>query len=93
MSTASTKRLLDKIAKLEAELENQKAEASLEVIKNFLQIQKLTAALIEVRHVMKAINDEELNSQRPGGTYSKSARLSYEALTKLNAILNPDKKD
>jgi len=38
-----------------------------------LRIQKL-------RQALKDINKEELRSQRPGGEYSKSARISYEAL-------------
>jgi hypothetical protein len=36
-----------------------------------------------MREALKQINDEELNSQRPGGGYSKSAALSYEALEKV----------
>lgn len=38
-----------------------------------IRIQKL-------RQALKDINKEELKSQRPGGEYSKSARISYEAL-------------
>jgi hypothetical protein len=32
---------------------------------------------------LEQINQEELNSQRPGGGYSKSAKISYDALEKL----------
>jgi hypothetical protein len=31
-------------------------------------------------NALKQINQEELNSQRPGGGHSRSATLSYEAL-------------
>lgn len=34
----------------------------------------------KLRQALKDINKEELRSQRPGGEYSKSARISYEAL-------------
>jgi hypothetical protein len=36
--------------------------------------------------VLKQINKEEMNSIRPGGSPSKSARISYEALKKFGAI-------
>lgn len=32
---------------------------------------------------LKKINETELNSQRPGGGYSTSARISYETLARL----------
>lgn len=32
---------------------------------------------------LEKINENELNSQRPGGSYSAAARLSYEALEKI----------
>ena len=33
-----------------------------------------------LKTALKQINQEELNSQRPGGEYSKSAVISYKAL-------------
>ncbi len=36
--------------------------------------------------VLKQINKDEINSMRPGGSPSKSARISYEALKKFGAI-------
>lgn len=36
-----------------------------------------------LKKALEEINKEELNSQRPGGGYSKSASISYEALQLL----------
>lgn len=38
------------------------------------------SAFDRVVEALKKINAEELNSQRPGGGHSVSARLSYQAL-------------
>ena len=51
------------------------------------QLEKMTKALQVAREALKAINKEELDNQRPGGGYSKSASLSYETLTEINKIL------
>lgn len=40
----------------------------------------------ELIDVLKQINKEEMDSIRPGGSPSKSARISYEALKKFGAI-------
>lgn len=45
------------------------------------------ALLREALKALEEINREELNSQRPGGEHSKSARISFEALTKIKAEL------
>jgi hypothetical protein len=37
-----------------------------------------------LRVALRAINREEINSQRPGGGYSRSATISFEALAKGN---------
>lgn len=47
------------------------------------KIKSLEANLSVAKDYLEKINNEELNSQRPGGGYSKSATLSYEALEKL----------
>jgi hypothetical protein len=47
-------------------------------------IVELYADLMEARDALLQINKEELNSQRPGGDYSRSSKISYNALVKLN---------
>lgn len=34
----------------------------------------------KLRAALEEINREELNAQRPGGGYSRSAKISFEAL-------------
>lgn len=43
----------------------------------------LEAKLDLAIEALKKINQEELNSQRPGGGYTTSARISYQALQEL----------
>lgn len=50
---------------------------------SFDDYQKLYDELI---CVLKQINKEEMNSIRPGGSPSTSARISYEALKKFGVI-------
>lgn len=47
------------------------------------EYEKLQADLDLAVKALKQINQSELNSQRPGGGYSTSARISYEILAKL----------
>lgn len=52
-----------------------------------IEIGALEEARTEIaayREVLEQINKEELNNQRPGGGYSRSATLSYEILKKYN---------
>jgi hypothetical protein len=46
------------------------------------QIRKLKEQLEIAIKALEQVNQEELSSQRPGEGYSKSARISYEALVK-----------
>ncbi len=49
---------------------------------------EVASQLEQARVALKAINDEELNSMRPGGGYSRSAKISYDALAKLTKFKN-----
>lgn len=44
---------------------------------------KLKEQLEIARQGLRDINQEELNSQRPGGGYSRSATISFETLAKI----------
>lgn len=46
----------------------------------------------ELKKTLELINQEELNGQRPGGYYSKSATLSYEALLDYDSKIKDNKK-
>jgi hypothetical protein len=50
---------------------------------NARKVADLERKLAVAKEALKNINKEELNSQRPGGGYSKSARISFEALKKI----------
>jgi len=39
----------------------------------------------EILNALKEVNKEELNNQRPGGGYSRSATISYNAIQKFNS--------
>lgn len=60
-------------AKYEQIIKTMDKEYAAELAELRSEIKRLKEALIE-------INQEELNNQRPGGGYSKSARISYNAL-------------
>lgn len=65
---------------LEKELEGVRA---LKDAKDFLSEGKLQAEQarsLKLLEALKKINEEELNGQRPGGSHSRSATLSYEAI-------------
>jgi uncharacterized coiled-coil protein SlyX len=51
------------------------------------EIMKLQEKLTIVVDALKKINKEELNSQRPGGSHSVSARISYDTLKKLDVLI------
>lgn len=44
-------------------------------------------ALKVALEALEKINKEELNSQRPGRSYSKSSTLSFEALAKIHELM------
>ena len=47
-----------------------------------LQLDEANEKIKLLEKALEEINREELSSQRPGGGYSKSAKISYEALIK-----------
>lgn len=49
-------------------------------------LDKTEAELALAIEALKQINKAEINSQRPGGGYSESARISYETLKKLKVL-------
>lgn len=51
-------------------------------------IRDLVILCEKYKKALQEINKEELNSQRPGGGYSKSATISYEALLTTNEKVN-----
>jgi hypothetical protein len=55
------------------------------------ELEKYKKLAEELRDVLKQINIGELNSQRPGGYYSKSAILSYDAINTYDAATKGDK--
>lgn len=44
------------------------------------ELAELRREIQRLKTALQLINQEELNNQRPGGGYSKSARISYDAL-------------
>lgn len=60
-------------AKYEQIMKRMYKEYAAELAELRSEIKRLKEALVQ-------INQEELNNQRPGGGYSKSARISYNAL-------------
>lgn len=47
-----------------------------------IELEPTTRLIDELATSLERINKEEINSMRPGGGYSNSARISYEALEK-----------
>jgi len=50
------------------------------------QNEKLKYQLKIAKSYLEKINTEELNSQRPGGGYSRSASLSFNALREIKLL-------
>jgi hypothetical protein len=59
---------------------NEPTNAQSEVLK-LAEVLKLSVDALE------KINKEELNSMRPGGYYSRSASISFEALVEIRKIM------
>lgn len=66
-----------KLNKANDEIVNDSSE---DLYNKAIQIRDLKVREAKLVEALKKINREELNSQRPGGGYSRSATLSYEAL-------------
>lgn len=47
---------------------------------------KLQQKLDIAKKALEEINKEELNTQRPGGYYSKSAQISFKALKQIGEL-------
>lgn len=47
-----------------------------------IELEPTMRMMKDMADALEQINKEEINSMRPGGGYSKSARISYEALEK-----------
>lgn len=78
------KYLLDSINKYVIPGEFDSSEAATDIIKK--QREKILALEKKLEIAVKALKDiesEEINSQRPGGGYSKSAIISYKAIKEI----------
>ncbi len=64
------------------EKDNPNSDAKFNHVIEYSAYQKLRDENEALKAALELINKEELNAQRPGGSYSKSAKISYDVLKK-----------
>ena len=80
---------IDNYDKLQRELDEVKAEYRKYMHEQYLEHSKSEQQLADYHEALEKINQNELNSMRPGGGHSNSAKISYETLKKWKGQGDP----
>jgi hypothetical protein len=83
--TKENAKLKDKISLLEQHLESSRRDRTILQDAAVRDIAKIKMQLSDAVMALEEVNRTELNNQRPGGGYSPSAIISYNALQKLKS--------